>query len=110
MVSRDHKLSVRRQCALLTLSRSNLYYEPKGESAENLRFMEIIDKQFLETPWYGSRQMARHMKRSGHKCGRHRVRRLMRLMRLVSIYQEPNTRCPATHACMCEKGQEAPAA
>jgi hypothetical protein len=55
MVSKNHKLSMRRQCALLTLSRSNLYYEPKGESAENLRFMEIIDKQFLETPWYGSR-------------------------------------------------------
>ena len=53
MVSKDHKLSVRRQCALLTLTRSSLYYEPKGESAENLRFMGIIDKQFLETPWYG---------------------------------------------------------
>lgn len=91
MVSRYHKLSVRRQCALLTLSRSNLYYEPKGESAENLRFMEIIDKQFLETPWYGSRQMARHMQRNGYRCGRHRVRRLMRLMRLVPIWQEPNT-------------------
>ena len=91
MVSRDHKLSVRRQCNLLTLTRSNLYYSPKGESAQNLRFMEIIDKQFLETPWYGSRQMARHMRRQGHKCGRHRVRRLMRLMRLVPIYQEPNT-------------------
>ena len=46
MVSKDNKLSVRRQCALLTLARSNLYYEPKGESAENLRFMAIIDKQF----------------------------------------------------------------
>ena len=92
MVSRDHKLSIQRQCSLLTLTRSNLYYEPKGESAENLRFMEIIDKQFLETPWYGSRQMARQMKRNNHKCGRHRVRRLMRLMRLVPIYQEPNTR------------------
>jgi len=56
MVSKDHKLSVRRQCALLTLTRSSLYYEPKGESTENLRFMGIIDKQFLETPWYGSRQ------------------------------------------------------
>ena len=85
MVSKDHKLSVRRQCALLTLSRSNLYYQPKGESAENLRFMEIIDKQFLETLWYGSRQMARYMKRNDYKCGRHRVRRL------VPIYQEPNT-------------------
>ncbi|MDU9002524.1 IS3 family transposase [Sedimentitalea todarodis] len=91
MVSKDHKLSVRRQCALLTLTRSNLYYEPKGESTENLRFMGIIDKQFLETPWYGSRQMARYMKRNNHQCGRHRVRRLMRLMRLVPIYQEPNT-------------------
>jgi len=91
MVSKDHKLSVRRQCALLTLTRSNLYYQPKGESAENLNFMAIIDRQFLETPWYGSRQMARYMQRQGHKCGRHRVRRLMRLMRLVPIYQEPNT-------------------
>ena len=65
--------------------------------------MEIIDKQFLETPWYGSRQMARYMKRKGHKCGRRhagsvplarrvrRLMRLMRLMRLVPIYQEPNT-------------------
>ena len=53
--------------------------------------MEIIDKQFVETPWYGSRQMARCMRRQGHKCGRHRVRRLMRLMRLVPIYREPNT-------------------
>lgn len=90
MVSKDHNLSVRRQCKLLTLTRSHLYCEPKGESAENLRFMEIIDKQFLETPWYRSRQMARNMKRNNHKCGRHRVRRLMSLMRLVPIYQEPN--------------------
>jgi len=91
MVSRDLDLSVRRQCKLLSLVRSGFYYSPKGESAENLRFMEIIDKQFLETPWYGSRQMARHMQRQGHKCGRHRVRRLMRFMRLVPIYQVPNT-------------------
>ena len=91
MVSKDHDLSVRRQCGLLSLVRSNLYYQPKGESAENLRFMALIDKQFLETPWYGSRQMARYMQRQGHKCGRHRVRRLMRLMRLVPIYQTPNT-------------------
>ena len=91
MVSRDHDLSVRRQCKLLSLVRSNLYYTPKGENAENLKFMEIIDKQFLNTPWYGSRQMARFMQRLGYKCGRHRVRRLMRLMRLVPIYQTPST-------------------
>ena len=91
MVNRDHKLSLCKQCELLQLSRSCLYDQPVGESAENLRFIEIIDKQFLETPWYGSRQMARYMKRNGHRCGRHRVRRLMRLMRLMPIYQEPNT-------------------
>jgi putative transposase len=61
VVSKDHKLSLRGQCALLTLSRSNLCYEPKGESDENLRFMKTLDKQFLETPWYGARQMARHI-------------------------------------------------
>lgn len=92
MVSKENdSLSVRRQCTLLQLTRSTLYYTPKGESAETLKFMEMIDRQFLETPWYGSRQMARWMQRHGHSCGRHRVRRLMRLMRLVPIYQEPNT-------------------
>ena len=91
MVSRDHKLSIREQCKLLQLSRSRLYYQPVGEGAENLRFMEIIDQQFLETPWYGSRQMARYMKRNNHRCGHHRVRLLMRLMRLIPIYQAPNT-------------------
>ena len=50
MVSKDHKLSMRRHCALLTLTRSNLYHGPTGECAENPRFMEISDKQFLETP------------------------------------------------------------
>ena len=53
--------------------------------------MKIINKQFLETPWYGSRQMVRQKKRNNHKCGRHCVRSLMRLMRFGSIYQEPNT-------------------
>ncbi|AML53801.1 integrase (plasmid) [Falsihalocynthiibacter arcticus] len=91
-IERDRpKISLRRQCQMLSLPRSILYYQPKGESAENLRFMKLIDKQFLETPWYGSRQMARYMQRQGHECGRHRVRRLMRLMRLVPIYQTPNT-------------------
>lgn len=78
-MNKDHPgPSVRRQCSLLSLARSSLYNQPRGENAENLAFMEIIDRQFLETPWYGSRQMARHMQREGHKCGRHRVRRLMK--------------------------------
>lgn len=60
MARQDHKLSLCKQCELLQLSRSRLYYQPVGESAENLRFMENTDKQFLETPWYGSRYMKRN--------------------------------------------------
>ncbi len=91
MVSKDHSLSQRRQCSLLQLSRSTLYYQPKPTGPENLELMRLIDEQFLRTPWYGSRQMARHLQRQKRKVGRHRVRRLMRLMRLVPIYREPNT-------------------
>jgi len=94
-IQKNHpRLSLRRQCRLLSLSRSTLYYTPVGESAENLVLMKLIDRQFLETPWYGSRQMARWLRRQGHAAGRHRVRRLMRKMRLVPIYQPPRTSQP----------------
>ncbi len=86
-MSRDQKLSIRKQCNLLPLSRSRLYHQPVGESAGILRIMEIIGTHFLETPWYGSRQMARFKKRNNLPFERHRVR----LMRLVPIYQEPKT-------------------
>ncbi len=53
--------------------------------------MQLIDNQFMETPFYGSRQMARHLRRNGHKASREKVRRLMRLMGLNAIYQKPRT-------------------
>ncbi len=56
--------------------------------------MGLIDKQFLDTPYYGSRQMARYLRRLGYCVGRHRVRRLMRTMGLRAIYQEPRTSQP----------------
>jgi len=56
--------------------------------------MRLIDAQFLEPPWYDSRQMARHLRRDGHEVGRKRVRRLMALMGLVPIYQHPRTTVP----------------
>jgi putative transposase len=94
-IKKDHpRLSVRRQCRLLLLSRSTLYYTPVGESTENLALMRVIDEQFLQTPWYGSRQMARWLQRQGHTAGRHRVRRLMRKMGLTPIYQAPRTSQP----------------
>ena len=80
-----------RQCELVSISRSSFYYQPVDETAENLALMRLIDAQFLETPWYGSRQMARHLRRDGHEVGRKRVRRLMAVIGLVPIYQRPRT-------------------
>ena len=88
------KLSLSRQCHLLRVTRSSLYHRPKGESAENLALMRRIDELFLKYPFYGSRQMVRHLRREGVRVGRHRVRRLMRLMGLQAIYQAPRTTRP----------------
>ena len=86
MIWRDHPdLSLSRQCRLLSISRSSFYYAPKGESPENLALMRRIDELFLKYPFYGSRQMARQLRREGIEAGRHRVRRLMRLMGLEAI-------------------------
>ena len=81
MIDPGHpRLSIVRQCELASISRSSFYREPTGESEEALRLMRLIDEQFLETPWYGSRQMARYLRRNGWCVGRHRVRRLMTRM------------------------------
>lgn len=84
-------LSVGKQCALLSISRSSFYYEPKGESEMNLDLMRLIDKQFLETPFYGVRQMTWHLRNEDHLVNEKRIRRLMPLMGLMPIYQKPNT-------------------
>ena len=87
-------LSLSRQCRLLSISRASFYYAPRGESPENLALMRRIDELFLKSPFYGSRQMVRQLRRDGVWVGRHRVRRLMRLMGLAAIYQTPRTSTP----------------
>ena len=97
MIDPDHpRLSIMRQCDLASISRSSFYREPTAESEETLRLMRLIDEQFLETPWYGSRQMARHLRRQGWCVGRHRVRRLMAKMGLAPIYRSISIRRPAS--------------
>ena len=94
-VEPDHPdLSIVRQCELVSLNRSTFYRRPAPETALNLALMRLIDEPFLETPWYGSRQMTRHLRRGGHVISRTRVRRLMRKMGLVPIYQRPRTTVP----------------
>jgi len=84
-------LSVGKQCALLSISRSSFYDEPKGESELNLDLMREIDKQFLKTPFFGVRQMSWHLRNEGQLVTEKRIRRLMRLMVLMPVYQRPNT-------------------
>ena len=95
MVQHGHAtLSVVRQCDLLSISRSGLYYMPKGEPAINLVLMREIDQAFTEWPFLGVRQMRNYMRLLGYSTGIKRVRRLMRLMGLMPIYQKPRTSVP----------------
>ena len=91
MVDRGCALPLARQCDLLGVSRSSQYYEPLGESAENLALMRRLDELHLAHPFYGSRQMVRHLRHEGVVVGRHRVRRLMRLMGMEAVYRKPRT-------------------
>ena len=94
-------LSIGAQCRLLSIPRSTFYHRPAGESAENLALMALIDRQFMETPFYGVRQMTWHLRNEGHAVNPKRVRRLMRLMGLMPIYRRPNTSKPAkVHCCL----------
>jgi putative transposase len=95
MIEPEHpQLSVVRQCELVSISRSGFYHRPAGETPLNLDLMRLIDAQFLETPWYGARQMARHLRREGYVVGRKRIRRLTAKMGLAAIYQRPRTTVP----------------
>ncbi|QPC93088.1 IS3 family transposase (plasmid) [Mesorhizobium sp. INR15] len=95
MINPDHpRLSIRRQCELVSISRASFYRQPVDETPETLKLMRVIDEAFMEMPWYGSRQMARHLRRQGCCVGRKRVRRLMRKIGLSPIYQAPKTSTP----------------
>lgn len=96
MVNRlDTSLSVVRQCKLLVINRSGLYYQPVGIYGEDLTLMKLIDRQYLVTPFYGARRMAAWLKKEGHVINRKRIRRLMRIMGLSAIYRRPRTSKPA---------------
>ena len=82
------------QCALLQVPRSSFYYAPQGETEQNLGLMRQIDVQFLDTPFFGVRQMTWHLRNDGHAVNEKRIRRLMRLMGLMPIYQKPNIPLP----------------
>jgi len=94
-VDREHDgISVRRQCELLGVNRSGLYYEPLGESEENLMLMRMLDEQYTRTPFYGSRRMVEWLDTQGFRVNRKRVSRLMELMGIEAVYPKPKLSQP----------------
>jgi putative transposase len=95
MVQREApELSVRRQCELLHVSRSGLYYEPEPTSPEELALMRRIDELHLKRPFYGSRKLADALRKEGREANRKRIQRLMRLMGLEAMAPKPKTSEP----------------
>ena len=86
--------SVRRQCEMLRVSRSGLYYEPEPTSPEQLALMRRIDELHLKYPFYGSRKLAETLRREGREVNRKRIQRLMRLMGLEAMVPKPKTSEP----------------
>ena len=96
LIERDpDQLSRVRQCNLLDVSRASVYYRPVPARAEDLELMALMDRQYLKTPFYGSRKMKAWLLQQGYLVSRKRVRRLMRLMGLEAIYRRPTTSKPA---------------
>src|SRR5258707_13811734 len=91
----EPRLSVRRQCELLGLSRGSWHYRSVGESEENLQLMRLLDKQYTWTPYYGVLRMTAWLQRQGYGVNQKRVRRLLRTMGLMAIYPRPKTSQPA---------------
>ncbi len=92
LIDHQHpRLSVLRQCDLIGLPRSSLYYRAQGEDAWNQQLMRLIDRQYTATPFFGVRRMTAMLNRSGHRVNDKRVRRLMRVMGLETTHRKPRT-------------------
>ena len=92
LAEKDHKnLSIVKQCGLLKINRSGLYYKPVKESEENPELMRLMDEQYLKPPFYGMERWLVFLIASGYKINRKRVHRLMKLMGWQTLYCTPRT-------------------
>ena len=90
----NEHISVARQCQLLGLNRTGIYYRGRSESVEDGKLMRLIDEQYTITPFYGYRRMSVHLQNLGFRVNHKRVRRLMRKLGLEAIYPKPNLSKP----------------
>ena len=90
----NKQISIARQCQLLGINRSTIYYAQRPESVEDAELMRLIDAQYTETPFYGYRRMTVYLQKLGFKVNHKRVVRLMRKLGLEAIYPKPNLSKP----------------
>ena len=83
-------MTIAEQCELLGLARSSYYYQPVGETEENLHLMRLLDEQYTKTPFYGILKMTAWLKTQGYEVNKKRVARLLRLMGLEAVYPKPH--------------------
>jgi len=100
MIDRGATLSVKRQCELLELNRTGVYYAPRPVPQEDLTLMRRIDELHLRWPFYGARRLARELAKAGHDVGRVHVGTLMRRMGIEARYRKPRTSIPARTAAI----------
>jgi len=92
VVASHPRLSLKKQCELLGVSRTHMYYKPRGESALNEQLMKYIDRYFLLHPYYGVERMTDYLNKDlGYRVDDKRARRLYRIMNLKTIYAKPRT-------------------
>jgi len=94
MVEKKSSLSLSRQCQLLGLHRSGLYYQPRQESQENLAILRLLDEQYMKTPFYGVPKVTAWLKKKEYQINHKRVDRLMKLMGWQTIYRRKSSSKP----------------
>lgn len=90
LVKPVRKISVRKQCKLLTVNRSSLYYKPVGEKPENIKMMKIMDKHLTYHPTEGVMSMVYMLREIGYHVNPKRIRRLFRIMGRETLYRRKN--------------------
>lgn len=91
MLDKSLNISLKKQCSLLILNRNYFYYSPKGESAQNIKIMRLLEQQYVLTPFYGYRKISIWLEKQGFVLNEKRIRRLMKLIKWKTIYREPRT-------------------
>ena len=89
LIREDDTLALSRKCELAGVSRSSLYYEPRPAEEWRLSLQLLVDRLYMEFPYYGTRRVSLHLRREGHDVGRDLARSLMAAVNWRTVYPGP---------------------